>query len=207
MPNSSTILCPEDICKSLNEGKGCVEPLPDWWNSSTATSCPLVVDNPNFQACLSGTVYAQVRECNDTTVANVIDIDDDWLVDIHLEVLGDFIDCFCGFWCISVCLESMCADNYYRFPQNSTSPPGYCCCLVEFIPGQTTYDIRICIPANTVDENVCGSAYEPTVIVTVLCAKVIKPSLPDGDPGKYKPAGIATSCELPLMTFYDDENV
>lgn len=192
--------CPDPPCD------GYVPPLPDWWKSATATHCDLVVDSPIFRPCLAGTVYAQVRECNSTDPATVIDVHDPWVVDIHLEVSGEFIDCFNGFWCVSVCLESMCGPEYYRFPQDSTSPPGHCCCLVEFVPGATQYNIEIGVPAYKVRESECGSAYEPTVIVTVLCKRVIHPDLPDGDnPARYKPAGIATSCELPHMTFYYTE--
>ena len=179
------------------------DPLPDWWNSATATQCVLKVDSPIFSQCLSGKVYAQVRECNSTDVTNVIDIDDPWVVDIHLDVSGEFIDCFCGFWCISVCLESMCEGKYYRFPQDSTSPEGYCCCLVEFVPGVSQYNVEIGVPAYTVEESECGSAYEPVVIVTVLCKRVIHEDRAVDDPARYKPAGIATACELPLLTFYN----
>src|SRR5437660_649507 len=54
----SPCICPDDTCQKL----GCVAPKPNWWTLPTATSCDLVVD-PEFGITLTGTVYAQVREC------------------------------------------------------------------------------------------------------------------------------------------------
>jgi len=193
----SSCVCPDDTCKKL----GCVPPEPNWWTSPTTTSCDLVVD-PEFGITLTGTVYAQVRECTDTAVARVIDIDDDWVIDVHITVPNK-LSFICGHWCISACLESMCGPKYYRFPRDSASNGSqYCCCLVETNQFQTDYDISICIPAGKVDVDECGAPYELTVIVTLLSESQMKQG-DKCDPGTYMPLGVATACELPLMTFYD----
>jgi hypothetical protein len=176
----------------------CQDPVAGWWNS--ATHCDFVVD-PGLSVIFNGTVYAQVRECDSQKTTTVIDVDDAWIVDVHLEVSGQLTDLLCGYWCISVCLESMCGDNDYRFPQDSTSPPGYCCVLLDIDQGTKVYDTEICVPAYRVEESECGSPYELTVIVTTL-GEEVKPGGDPNDPAAHKPIGIATSCELPLMTFY-----
>jgi hypothetical protein len=179
----------------------CVKPLDKWWTYPNVTSCNFVVD-PGLAVIFNGTVYAQVRECDSQTTTTVIDVDDAWVVDIHLTVGGQLIDLFCGYWCISVCLESMCGDNDYRFPQDATSPPGYCCCLLDIDQGTTDYDTAICVPADIVAESECGAPYELTVIVTTLKEECINKDGDRCDPGNHKPLGIATACEVPLMMFY-----
>lgn len=187
----------ENTCKNI---KDYVPPTDDWWESS-ATSCDLVVD-PDFGGALKGTVYAQVREATNADVTYVIDTDDDWVIDVHITVTGKLVF-LCGRWCISACLESMCGPEYYRFPQDST--PGvakYCCCLIKTEQFTTDYNISICVPAETVKVNECGAPYELTVIVTLLSESQMKPG-DECDPSTYMPLGVATACELPLMTFYE----
>lgn len=200
VPSPSPCLCPDDTCDDL----GCVAPLPSWWTTAT-TSCPLVVDVEPGLTGFAGTVYAQARECQNTTASSVIDIDDDWVIDAHITLTGTTPNLICGLWCVSACLESMCGPTYYRFPRDSDidSPPSqYCCCLVETNQFQLDYEIRICIPAGVVAESECGAPYELTVIVTLLSRDQMKTG-DVCDPGTYMPLGIATACELPLMTFYD----
>jgi hypothetical protein len=197
-PDPSPCKCPDDNCTRLN----CVKPSDKWWLTAP-THCDLVVD-PEFSVSLTGTVYAQARECQNTTASTVIDIDDDWVIDIHIALTSAPPIGICGNWCVSACLESMCGPNYYRFPRDSTDRK-YCCCLVETDQFQTDYIIRFCIPGGIVKENECGSPYELTVIVTLL-SRDPNPNKPNGDPcdpGTYVPFGVAAACELPLMTFYD----
>jgi len=200
----SQCLCPDHKCDYLNNGKPCVDPVysPPWWLLNTTRSCELVVD-PEFGVTLTGTVYAQARECDSNKVARVIDIDDNWLIDVHITLSGTLPRLLCGLWCVSACLESMCGDTHYRFPHDSADSP-YCCCLVETNQFATDYEIRICIPAGVVKESECGAPYELTVIVTLL-TRDQNPNKPGDkcDPGTYMPLGVATACELPLMTFYD----
>jgi hypothetical protein len=186
---------PDDCCKECD----CLKPLDEWWKR--ATHCDFVVD-PELSVVFKGTVWAQVRECYSQTTTTVIDVDDAWLVDVHLEVWGQLVDLFCGYWCISVCLESMCGDNDYRFPQDAKSQTEYCCCLIDIDQGQKVYDTQICVPAYIVEESECGAPYELTVIVTTLKEELKNPDRDRCDPGNHRPLGIATSCELPLMTFY-----
>jgi hypothetical protein len=208
-PTLSDCLCPDDTCDDL----GCVDPTPNWWVPPppplpyTTTNCPLVVDVELGLAGFAGTVFAQTRECKSTDVARVIDIDDDWVIDVHITLTGPTPNLICGLWCVSACLESMCGPTYYRFPRDSDidSPPPpspYCCCLVETNQFTSDYDIRICIPAGVVTESECGAPYELTVIVTLLSRDQMKAG-DKCDPGTYMPLGVATACELPLMTFYD----
>jgi len=191
-------LCPDYNCYNL----GCWDPSPSWWTSRYTRHCDLVVD-PEFSVSLAGTVYAQARECKTTAVSSVIDIDDDWVIDVHIKLSGQPPYLACGLWCVSACLESMCKSQYYRFPRDSASPPSqYCCCLVETNQFVQDYDIRICIPGGIVKESECGAPYEATVIVTLLSRDQMKHG-DICDPGTYMPLGVATACELPLMTFYD----
>jgi len=189
-------LCPDDNCANL----GCVAPSPSWW-STAPTSCPLVID-PDASGCLSGgTVYAQTRECNSTTASSVIDNDDDWVIDIHITLSGSPPYLVCGLWCVSACLEDMCGPTtYYRFPRDSTDS-SYCCCLVATDQFTSDYEISICIPGGKVAESECGAPYELAVIVTLLSRDQMKPG-DICDPATYMPLGVATACELPLMTFY-----
>jgi hypothetical protein len=184
---------PDDCCKF------CDTPPPDWWKS--ANHCDFVVD-PGLRAAFHGRVWAQVRELNSPTTTTVIDVDDAWVVDVHLEVGGQLVRLFCGYWCISVCLESMCGDNDYRFPRDATEDRGYCCCLIDIDQDQKEYNAQICVPANRVRESECGAPYELTVIVTTLKEELRDPNRDRCDPDNHRPLGIATSCELPLMTFY-----
>jgi hypothetical protein len=200
-PDPSPCLCPDDNCTNLN----CVKPLDKWWLTAP-THCDLVVD-PEFSVNLAGTVFAQARECQNTNASTVIDIDDDWVIDIHITITSAPPIGICGLWCVSACLESMCGPQYYRFPRDSTpsrSGGENCCCLVETDQFETDYIIRFCIPAGIVKENECGAPYEPTVIVTLL-SRDQNPNRPGDvcDPGTYVPFGVAAACELPLMTFYD----
>ncbi|HEY6286849.1 MAG TPA: hypothetical protein VIX20_14400 [Ktedonobacteraceae bacterium] len=191
----SACICPDDTCTKL----GCVAPNPNWWKSHHTRHCDLVVD-PEFGITLTGTVYGQVRECTGTAIARVIDIDDDWVIDVHITVQKN-LSFICGHWCVSACLESMCGPKYYRFPHDSADSP-YCCCLVETNQFATDYDISICVPAGKIAVDECGAPYELTVIVTLLSQSQIKQG-DKCDPGTYMPLGVATACELPLMTFYD----
>ena len=196
----SKCLCPDDNCEKLNNGKGCVDPSPDWWKS--ATSCDLVVD-PEFSVNLTGTIYAQARECDSNKASRVIDIDDDWVIDVHIKITSAPPIGICGNWCVSACLESMCENKHYRFPRDSTDLQ-YCCCLVETDQFHSDYETRFCIPAGKVDENECGAPYELTVIATLLSRdQNPKKSGNKCDPKTYVPFGVAAACELPLMTFYD----
>ena len=194
LTGSLPCLCPDNTCDRL----GCVAPVTDWWKSAT-TKCDLVVD-PEWHIHLAGTVYAQARECKNLTASSVIDIDDDWVIDIHITLKAPPYG-LCAYWCVSACLESMCEGKWYRFPKESADKP-YCCCLVE-ITREKEYEISICIPHGTVKESECGAPYEPTVIVTLLDHDLIRPDGEKCDPGNHTPLGVATACELPLMTFYD----
>lgn len=190
-----------DKCYQTPTDCGCLVPLPDWWKS--LKPCDLVAD-PEIKEVFNGKVFAQVRECDSQKTTTVIDVDDPWLVDIRIEVSGRLTDIWCGHWCISICLESMCGGKTYRFPRDlKDDPPGYCCSLVDINQGQLVYDnIAICVPANKVKQDECGSLYELTVIVTVLGENQYKPG-DKCDPGTYHPFGIAGACELAHMTFYE----
>jgi hypothetical protein len=204
-PGPEPCFCPDDTCDDL----GCIAPTGGWWLTAPS-SCTLVVDS-EFQASLlglAGNVFAQTRECDATAVTHVIDIDDNWVIDVHITLTSPLPNPVCGYWCVSACLESMCGPERYRFPQDSDidSPPSQnCCCLVATNQFQSDYEIRICIPAGVVYESVCGAPYELTVIVTLLSHDPI-PKSPPGDPcdpRSYMPFGVACAVELPLMTFYD----
>lgn len=178
---------------------GCGDPAPNWWKS--LQSQPLVVDFSPFANLLSANVWAEVREANTTNPVTVIDVDDAFAVDIHLEVTGPLTYVICGYWCISCCLESLCGDDDYRFPQGD-----YCCILTPLDPcGNGVYDTTICVPGDVVKESQCGTPYEVTVVVTVLTQCVIKPNSNPKDPGRFKPLGIAGSFKLPMLTFYSNE--
>jgi len=191
----------------MTNGINCGDPAPNWWNNVTKQL--LVVDLSNLQGIITADFYAEVREANTTTPATVIDVNDAFAIDIHLDltVSDPLSKLICGYWCISVCLESMCGPNRYRFPGDATSPPsGYCCVLVPF-DCSTTYDTTICVPGGVVQEDECGAPYEATVIVTLLsrCRRQGKENADPNDPATYIPVGAAGSVELPLLTFYQDQ--
>jgi hypothetical protein len=190
----------------MTNGIDCGPPADQWWTSITPVN--LVIDFPPLVGVINALFYAEIREAGTQVPATVIDVDDAFAVDIHLElnVVSPLQNLLCGFWCISLCLESLCDDYDYRFPRDSTDPPGYCCLLVPF-NCNTTYDATICVPGGIVKESECGSAYEGTIIVTLLSACKRPSAPPDcdpADPGCYIPAGAAGSFQLPLLTFYDD---
>ena len=190
----------DDNCYQTPTDCGCEKPLPDWWKS--AKHCHLVAD-PDIKEAFTGTFYAQVRECDNPKTTTVIDVDDKWLVDIHIEVSGRLTNIWCGHWCISACLESMCGGKTYRFPRDlNDDPPGYCCSLVDIDQGTYDYEIAICVPAGKVKQDECGSLYELTVIVTALGEKQYKKGDPC-DPGTYHPFGIAGACEVAHLMFYE----
>jgi hypothetical protein len=189
----------------MTNGIDCGQPADNWWYAITPVN--LVVDFPPFQGVINADFYAEIREAGTTTPATVIDVDDAFAIDIHLDlkINSPLQNLLCGFWCISFCLESLCGDSDYRFPQDSTDPPGFCCLLVPF-NCNTTYDATICVPGDIVQESECGSAYEGTVIVTLLsnCYRTGLVDPDPNDPGSYIPVGAAGSFQLPLLTFYDD---
>jgi hypothetical protein len=185
----------------------CGQPAPGWWKPLQAQQ--LVVDFPGLQSVITADFYAEIREAGTTSPATVIDVDDDFAIDIHLDltVSSPLQNLICGYWCISVCLESMCGPNKYRFPRDSTIPPSvYCCVLIPFDCGVSTFDTTICVPGGVVQEDECGSPYEGTVIVTLLsrCRRKGKENADPNDPASYIPAGAAGSIELPLLTFYSN---
>jgi len=187
----------------------CSKPADNWWSGLTPQ--PLVVDLPGLQGIITADFYAQIRDLTaspPTAPATVIDVDDDFAIDIHLEltISNPLQYLLCGYWCISVCLESMCGTNRYRFPRDATSPAGYCCVLLPFTC-EGTFDLTICVPGGTVQEDECGSPYEGTVIVTLLsqCRKPGKEEADKCDPATYRPVGAAGAVELPLLTFYSDQ--
>jgi hypothetical protein len=191
-----------------NDTINCPPPAPYWWSSLTPQ--PLVVDLPGLQGIITADFYAQVRDLTaspPTATATVIDVDDDFAVDVHLEltISSPLQYLICGYWCISVCLESMCGPNRYRFPRDNYSPPGYCCVLVDF-QCKSTFDETICVKGDVIQEDECGSPYEGTVIVTLL-SKCKKPKYVDDtsmDPNTFIPVGAAGALELPLLTFYSN---
>jgi hypothetical protein len=184
----------------------CIDPAPNWWQSLKAQQ--LVVDLPGLQGIITADFYAQIREADSQIPAAVIDVDDAFAVDIHLEltVSSPLQNLLCGYWCISVCLESMCGPNRFRFPRDSATTPGYCCVLVQF-DCNNTYNTTICVPGGVVQEDECGAPYEGTVIVTLLssCKRPGKENADPKDPATYIPVGAAGSLELPLLTFYNDD--
>jgi hypothetical protein len=189
----------------MTNGIDCGPPADYWWNSITPVN--LVVDFPPLQGVINADFYAEIREAGTTTPATVIDVDDAFAVDIHLDlnVNSPLQYLLCGFWCISFCLDSLCGENDYRFPGGSDNSSGYCCQLVPF-NCNTSYDTTICVQGGIVHESECGSPYEGTVIVTLL-SSCFRPGLVDpdpNDPGSYIPVGAAGSFQLPLLTFYDD---
>ncbi len=186
--------CPPPPCD-------CIKPVDGWWKS--LKPCNLVYDLATPPYLFSGKFYAQVRECDSQTTATVIDVDDAWLVDIHIEVGGLIPKLWCGHWCISVCLESMCGGKAYRFPRDlKDDPPGYCCQLDCLKQRKTDYDEMICIPKGIVKPDECGSPYELTVIITVLGDCQYKPGH-KCDPLTYYPIGIAGACEVAHLMFYE----
>lgn len=183
---------------------GCIDPAPNWWQNLTPQ--PLVIDFPTLQGVLTADFYAEIRESNSTAPSTVIDVDDGWAVDIHIEATSPILSVLCGFWCVSVCLDNMCGGNDYRFPRDSTTPPGYCCVLIPLNPCSGVYDTTICVPGGIVKEDECGGPFEATAIITLLsaCRRAGKQNGDPNDPGTWVPAGAAGAVDLPLLTFYDD---
>jgi hypothetical protein len=187
----------------------CPSPPPAiWWSPAPAgQQIPYSLSVGSFT--ITGDFYAEIRDV--TTGANpatVIPVTDTFAIDIHVDltVPSPWQYLLCGYWCISVCLESLCGDTNYRFPQDLTSPPGgYCCELVPFdctSPTPTTFDSTICVPGCVVQESECGSPYEVTVIVTLLSQCLKSGCTDSNDPGCHIPVGVAGSLVLGLVTFY-----
>ncbi len=199
-------------------------PLPPddkWFLDQNVRSSVFVADfiNATSQSLFYGTVGARVYEKDPNTPATVIDVDDAWNVDVHINVAGLIPTLWCGWWCISLCCESLCGDTDYRFPHENqasihikrpTPKDGYfprndCCCwLIPVDPCCGITDCTITVQPNTIAESICGGPYEITLVVTFLTSCQIKDGDPN-DPKNYRPGGIASSVELPLLTFYDDE--
>ncbi len=189
-------------------------PSPDqdpWFQKPGVKTSDFVADFTSDKNIFYGKVGAWVHEKDSSVPATVIDVDDAWQVDVHINVAGTLTDwlCCCGWWwCISCCLESMCGDEDYRFPDPDY---GYCCYLVEACDSDDCCcicDYSISVPAYKVKESVCGAPYEATVIVTFLTKckyKYVKEDYDPKNPKNYKPGAIATSVELPLLTFYSAE--
>lgn len=188
----------------MTNGTDCGDPEPNWWITYNIPKQAVVVDLPGLQGVITANFYAEIREADTTTPATVIDTDDDFAIDVHLELTmsSPLQNLLCGFWCISVCLESMCGSERYRFPDSTN----FCCVLVPF-NCQNTYDETICVSGGTVQESECGAPYEGTVIVTLLsqCRRPGKEDADENDPATYIPVGAAGSFELPLLTFYKDQ--
>lgn len=199
-------------------------PLPPddkWFISQNVRSSAFVADfiNAASQNLFSGVVGARAYEKDPYIPATVIDVDDEWHVDVHINVAGLIPTLWCGWWCISLCCESLCGDTDYRFPhENQASikinrpmpkdgyyPSNECCCwLIPVDPCCGITDCTITVRPHTIAESVCGGPYEVTLVVTFLTSCQIKEGDPK-DPKNYRPGGIATSVQLPLLTFYDDE--
>ena len=177
-------------------------PTPDkdpWFNLPNVKSSVFVADfTTASQGLFYGKIGARDYETDPSIPLTVIDVDDQWHVDVHINVAGLLTQMWCGYWCISLCLKDICGSKYYRVPQIE------CCYLLPVDPCSGILDHTINVREYLVKESVCGAPYKVSVIASFLTACQIKQG-DKNDPGNYKPGGIAASVQLPLLTFYNDK--
>jgi hypothetical protein len=134
---------------------------------------------------LEGTLRAKIYE-GDQVSNQVIRIDQEWTVRVNWELTGALVPCICGYWCLTLFMESIGPGEEFKFPREERIriPLDPC--------GDGTYSYDIVIPAHTIKEEHCSIPYKPVVALTYLdyCER---------------PGPMAGFCELPLLQFYRDE--
>jgi len=182
--------CPE--CKTKNVPKPSVDP---WFESKYRRSAELVADFAD-EHLFTGRVGAWIHETGSTAPATVIDVDDEWQVEVHINTAGFLTHMWCGWWCVRLCCECICGDMHHRFPKGDP-----CCWLVPIDPCCGCRDFTITVPAYAMQESVCGDPCKCWLIITHITPCKIKEG-DDKDPRNYRPGAIAGSVELPNLTFY-----
>jgi len=136
---------------------------------------------------LEGHMKAEVLE-NGKPSNNIIRTDQNWTVRVHWELEGALVPCICGYWCLSLFLESIGPGREFQFPlphQEDIRIP-----LDPCGNGQYWYDIVV--PAHTIRDTDCSIPYKAVVALTYLdyCER---------------PGPMAGFCELPILQFYTDK--
>lgn len=135
---------------------------------------------------LQGRMEATVLEGRENKRSNhVIRADQDWKVRVHWELSGALVPCICGYWCLSLFMESIGPGAELKLPEREIEIP-----LDPCGNGEYWYDIEI--PAHTIKDEHCSIPYKPVVALTYL------------DNCKH-PGPMAGFCELPVLQFYRDE--
>ena len=141
------------------------------------TSGPLV------SPYLSGDISAWVTEVGGVDPVTIIRADQDFQVHVHWTLKGHLTEFVCGYWCVSVFLESIGPGKEIRYPE----PP----LEIKLTPrpGDVDYAVWVQIPANTLDIADCSTPYKLAATVTYLTEL-------------RNPGPMAGFVEGPLLQFY-----
>lgn len=135
---------------------------------------------------LEGTIKAAIYEEGGVAPTTIIQIDQNWYVDVEWTLTGHMRRHLCGQWCVKVHLESVGVGNEYSLPEHCEYFPIDPC-------NNGVYTKRINIPAGTISASDCGKVYLVAVTLTSLDACC-------------KPGHIAAYCKGPSLMFYQDSD-
>lgn len=132
---------------------------------------------------LSGEIEAWVTEIGGVDPVTIIRADEDFQVHVKWTLKGHLTEFVCGFWCVSVFLESIGPGPEIRYPEPPLEVRLMPC------PGDNTYEVWVQIPANTLSIADCSTPYKLVTTVTYLTEK-------------RNPGPMAGFVEGPLLQFY-----
>lgn len=93
----------------------------------------------------------------------IINIEDDFYVDIYWTLQGTLQSLICGEWCIHLHMESIGKGKEFNYPRHRRSvrvPVKPC--------GDGRYSYRLRVPGGTVKSKQCGIPYQTAVTVSML---------------------------------------
>jgi hypothetical protein len=146
---------------------------------------PFEINRP-LDAGLAGDINAYVAQADSVEPTTIIEADKDFKVHIKWHLEGDLTPFVCGYWCVSVFLESIGPGAELRLPDYPVE------LSLEPAPGRNEYVAWILVPAGTIKTEHCGIPYKLVSTVTYRT--------PRGRPGP-----MAGFVEGPVLQFYESD--
>lgn len=147
-------------------------------------------------AIMSATIAAKISEVDGESPASVIDINEDWFVDVNWQLSGPLEHLICGSWCVRLFLENIGPGGDDEEFQNQEG-------LISLNPcGDGNYRALIPVPAGTIPVENCGTPYQAVVGVTYLTPCLTFPGSPADTCRSYIPGPFAAFVSFKIMQFF-----
>lgn len=152
--------------------------------------------DPRF---LAGDIVARITESDGESPARIIDANEDWHVDVWLQLTGSLLPMICGSLAFRLIAENIGpgGDDYEREADKG---------LVKLNPcGDGRYHARISVPANDIKVENTGTPYKLVVAATYLtvCPLRKKQGAPYESLGAndLRPGAMAAMVNFPMTLF------